>query len=397
MSEAQWYCVNAAREQIGPVSADFIRNAARDGSLSAASLVWREGMAQWLPLSQVAGELGITSLGPPPISLANATLEPGPVDPPPAWTSIGSVGKSADIVFAGFVRRWAALFLDSLILTIPLAIVAASIGAASGMFAQEGLEHERAFQLLYYVMYFIAAPLYFAGMESSGHQATLGKQALGIKVTDLDGRRISFGQALGRWFAAALSYLTLFIGFLMAAFTARKQALHDMIAGTLVVDRWAYTEFPERQKRGLSGCLVVFLIFMCLVPIIAILAAISISQYQDYVVRSQVQEAVALADGVKTAMAEYASNKHSFPPSNAAAGLPNPAQISGAYANAVDVGRRPGNIEVYFSSTSPHRANQQLNGASLVFTATLTDASIAWQCHSESIRQKWCPSSCDCR
>ena len=70
------------------------------------------------------------------------------------------------------------------------------------------------------------------------------------------------------------------------------------------MDRWAYTDHPERQKRGLSGCLVAFLVGMLFIPILAILAAIAISQYQDYVIRSQVSEAAALADGVKTAMVE---------------------------------------------------------------------------------------------
>jgi uncharacterized RDD family membrane protein YckC len=83
----------------------------------------------------------------------------------------------------------------------------------------------------------VADWLYFAYQESSPAQATIGKRALGIKVTDLEGNRISFGRATGRYFAKYLSAITLFIGFLLAAFTARKQALHDMIAGTLVVNR----------------------------------------------------------------------------------------------------------------------------------------------------------------
>ena len=65
--------------------------------------------------------------------------------------------------------------------------------------------------------------------------ATPGKMACGIKVTDLDGRRISFGRATGRFFGKILSTLILLIGFLMQPFTARKQALHDILAGTLVV------------------------------------------------------------------------------------------------------------------------------------------------------------------
>ncbi len=77
--------------------------------------------------------------------------------------------------------------------------------------------------------------LYFALMESSPRQATLGKQALGIMVTDLAGQRISFARATGRFFAKILSGLILWIGYVMAAFTERKQALHDLLASCLVV------------------------------------------------------------------------------------------------------------------------------------------------------------------
>jgi uncharacterized RDD family membrane protein YckC len=76
---------------------------------------------------------------------------------------------------------------------------------------------------------------YFAFMESSSRQATLGKMAIGVRVTDLDGRPVSFARATGRYFAKILSNLTLGIGHLMVAFTERKQGLHDMVAGTLVV------------------------------------------------------------------------------------------------------------------------------------------------------------------
>jgi uncharacterized RDD family membrane protein YckC len=77
--------------------------------------------------------------------------------------------------------------------------------------------------------------LYFSLLESSGWQATLGKKALGLEVTDLAGRRISFGRATGRFFAKYISAIILMIGFLMAGFTEKKQALHDILAGTLVI------------------------------------------------------------------------------------------------------------------------------------------------------------------
>ena len=77
--------------------------------------------------------------------------------------------------------------------------------------------------------------IYEALMESSSRQATVGKIALGLKVTDLEGKRISFSRASGRVFGKYISAMIFFIGYIMAGFTERKQALHDMIAGTLVV------------------------------------------------------------------------------------------------------------------------------------------------------------------
>jgi uncharacterized RDD family membrane protein YckC len=77
--------------------------------------------------------------------------------------------------------------------------------------------------------------LYFALQESSSAQATVGKRVLGLKVINLEGNRIGFGQASGRFFGKILSGMILCVGYMMAGFTERKQALHDMVAGTLVV------------------------------------------------------------------------------------------------------------------------------------------------------------------
>ena len=77
--------------------------------------------------------------------------------------------------------------------------------------------------------------LYHAILESGPHQSTWGKRVLGLKVTGVTGQRISFGHASGRYFSTLITNMTMGIGYLMVAFTDRKQALHDMIAGTLVV------------------------------------------------------------------------------------------------------------------------------------------------------------------
>jgi uncharacterized RDD family membrane protein YckC len=83
----------------------------------------------------------------------------------------------------------------------------------------------------------VTTGIYFAWMESSIWQATLGKRMLGIRVTDLGGRRISFARASGRYLAKLVSSLAFCVGFMMAAFTEKKQALHDIMAGTLVVKK----------------------------------------------------------------------------------------------------------------------------------------------------------------
>ena len=79
--------------------------------------------------------------------------------------------------------------------------------------------------------------LYFAVMESSTSQGTVGKMALGIKVTDTEGNKISFLRATGRHFGKIISSIILGIGYIMIAFTQKKQGLHDMLAECLVVNK----------------------------------------------------------------------------------------------------------------------------------------------------------------
>ena len=285
MQEPFWHYTDAQGAEHGPVPAEAVRAAIAAGQTGRSSQFWREGLPGWIDLASAAAELGVAT---------------GPAQPPDPYAAPRAQVARADDTFvpggdvvpAGFVRRFAALFLDQLILMVPLFALAMLLGLATGMASQASGEPNIAFVLLFYLLWFVVLVLYYAGQESSVHQATLGKRALGIKVTDRDGRRLSFAHAVARWFAAALSYLTLYIGFLMAAFTERKTALHDLVTGTQVVDRWAYSASPEKQKRELSGCLVVAMVGLLAIPLVAIFAAIAISQYQDYVRRSQSSGAV---------------------------------------------------------------------------------------------------------
>lgn len=255
-----------------------------------------------------------------------------------------------DVVQAGFLRRWAALFVDQLVLGAAyyaVAFVLIIIVGVSGSFdALERIDPDNpptwvVFAYLgFSALYWVAAGLYFGLMESSRHQATLGKMALGIKVVDRDGRRLSFPHALGRWFAAILSYLTLYIGFLMAAFTQKKQALHDVVAGTFVVDRWAYTEHPERQQRGLGGCLLAFLIAMILMialMVVAILAAIAIPAYQQYVHRAQFHNVDAQLAPLRADVAQFADREERCP-ENGADGFGTPESYAGPGISRIVLG-----------------------------------------------------------
>lgn len=388
MQEAKWYYMDCRGQRQGPVGAADIVAAYRRSDLLRDGLVWREGMPQWSPLIQVENELGVVpadhAVAPPPL--------PGDLRNMAAAKPSRSIDCS-DIVYAGFVRRWAALFLDQIILSIPLIIFALLLAIPLGLFSTGTNEKPGVMiQGIYLLIWLIAAPLYYAGLESSTHQATFGKRALGIKVTDNLGERLSFSHALGRWFAAALSYLTLYIGFLMAAFTDRKRALHDIVASTLVVDRWAYTEFPERQQRSASGCLIAIVIcFALIIPVTAILAAIAIPAYQDYTIRAQISEGESLADGSKTAVAEYFNNFKTYPRDNTQAGVAQATSITGNYVSSLRI--EDGTISITYSATPPQHANPQIDGKVLQFQPSVSDNGVSWSCRS-NMPAKYLPPAC---
>lgn len=128
-------------------------------------------------------------------------------------------------MYAGFWLRFVAFIIDSLILS-PLAAFTYHPYNVFGW-----SNYRTGFPGL------IVGWLYFAFMESSSVQGTLGKLAVGIKVTDTYGQRLTFGRASGRFFAKLISSVTFGIGYIMIAFTQKKQGLHDMIADCLVVRR----------------------------------------------------------------------------------------------------------------------------------------------------------------
>lgn len=238
---------------------------------------------------------------------------------------VGSRQLAPDVVHAGFLRRWAALFLDQLILGVAfyalLFAVMIVVGVAGGFEQLEQMNRDNppAWVIAAYfgmiLLYYFAAGTYFSLMESSRHQATLGKMALGIKVVDLHGGRLSPVHAVGRWFAASLSYLTMYIGFLLAAFTERKQ-------------------------RGLGGCgmaLVIFMFLMIGLAVLGVLAAIALPSYHQYLTRAQFSQVEAALTPLReqVATAEQTSNRC---PDNDSEGFGTPESYAAPGINRIVIG-----------------------------------------------------------
>jgi uncharacterized RDD family membrane protein YckC len=134
--------------------------------------------------------------------------------------------------YAGFWLRLAAWVIDSCALGVLPLIVALIISPI----VFTGTKAVAALGVIFFILPVAGTTgwLYYALMESSSYQATFGKRVLGLNVVGMNGDAVSFSRASGRFFGKILSSILL-IGFLMAAFTSKKQALHDMLAGCLVI------------------------------------------------------------------------------------------------------------------------------------------------------------------
>jgi len=160
--------------------------------------------------------------------------------PPPGAAVPAAAMAATPLAYGGFWRRLVAFVVDGMIIgavITPFGIGIGIAGLAAGLHGEPSADAVAtlfAASMMVWFLRVIVSWLYGAGFESSRWQATPGKMLLGLRVTDLEGRRITFlratGRALGKW----LSGLLLGMGYVLVAFTDRKQGLHDFLAGTLV-------------------------------------------------------------------------------------------------------------------------------------------------------------------
>jgi uncharacterized RDD family membrane protein YckC len=216
----------AARAALATLDAGQGANAA----MAAARAAFAGEGAQPHPAAPALAPPGYQPYAPPP---ASAAYGPPPAVPPPPYFA----------GYAGFWRRFLAFWIDWVIWVVAVTLLGGILGGfigvgiaiAGGTVDSERVANDAVGPL--YVLSYVVLWLYYTICEASPWQATPGKLALGIRVSDLSGHRIGWGRANARFWSKLLSSLLLGIGFLVIAFTERKQGLHDMIAATLVVRR----------------------------------------------------------------------------------------------------------------------------------------------------------------
>lgn len=204
--------------QTGPFSEDQVRAMLLAGTASPKDMTWYEGLPKWVPLAKLPGLSGVA---PPRVSATRTHL----IDP-----------QAPAVERPGFLGRLAGFIIDAVIIRGLLYLVNLVFDTVMGALDQTDPQNIPVL-VLGSIFEISTTWLYYALLESSSKQATVGAMALGFFVTDLEGKRISFARATVRCFGMILSAVTFGMGFLMCLFTEKKQCLHDMIAGCLMNKR----------------------------------------------------------------------------------------------------------------------------------------------------------------
>ena len=230
---SQWH-VGRGGQTTGPYSTEQLRDMAATGRISPGDLVWKEGMAEWADCATVQGLFPATRTA----EGGSGATDWNPYRSPTVDTTTASSDDpgSGRLVYADYLPRVGAHLLDMLFLIlmtwIPGFLLAIALIAILGQQTASAVVEPVA-----NLLGLLIGIAYYVGLETSTKQGTWGKQIVGIKVTDLHGRRLTAGRALGRYFAHIVTALSFGIGMLMPLFTQKRQTLHDMIAGCLVVNR----------------------------------------------------------------------------------------------------------------------------------------------------------------
>ena len=249
-----WYYVEQGK-QIGPVSDEQLPTLVQSGTITADTLVWREGMADWLPYSRVqelAPTAGVTGAEAKPQAVCAECGKAFPEDETIKYGDVrvcanckpiflqklqeGAALNTGQLNYAPFGSRFLAYFLDVIILMVFNQLIVRSITllATGSIFPRPGVMP--AGIGIFVAVFPLAVGIAYEAILVGKYGATLGKMALKMKVVTADGGRVSYARAFGRYFGKVLSSFTCLIGFIIAAFdNPQRRALHDYICNTRVV------------------------------------------------------------------------------------------------------------------------------------------------------------------
>jgi uncharacterized RDD family membrane protein YckC len=220
-------------QRFGPVEEAELHRLAAAGQISPTDLVWRQDFPDWRRASEVDGLFPAAPRGAMPPPPPPAAFAPPPVAPPGTLYNPYSQPPQVQQApqYADFGSRFGAFLIDFVILFVGGMIIGVVI--ALGL-ARSGISPVN-LQLISFSVGTVFNWLYYAFSESSTMMATPGKKVLGMVVTDLQGQRIGFGQATGRYFGRILSGLVIAIGYFAMLWSPMNQTWHDQMAGTLVL------------------------------------------------------------------------------------------------------------------------------------------------------------------
>lgn len=284
-------------------------------------------------------------------------------------------------LYAGFWLRFIAAILDLLIFIACLILLFFSLVAVIALSGRDSIVHNDMAARLFFgtlILLWIAYPIL---MESGIQGATFGKRWVNIKVTDTRGQRLTFTRASWRFLAHFISWLPLFGGLLMQPFTPRKQALHDMLAATLVV--------RTRDSKKISVMATVVVLFVALmVPLVAAFATVGLPVFQQHIQKVQLEKGLKTGRQAAAVVLRFHENNGRVPAAWADTGthINFPAEVA-----SIDINPQNGELTLTFSDS----VRNGIRNRHLIFTAVLeSDQRVGWKCHSSDIEARLLPDAC---
>lgn len=291
------------------------------------------------------------------------------------------INQTEQITYADLRERFFAELLDFLVIVSITIVIIFLIVAAIAITGRDSfIYHSNALPILGGLIFSISIA-YFALLESGTQGATFGKRWMNIRIINIDQGTLNHVLALWRLFLFILSLLSLGLIFLLQPFTTRKQALHDMITGTIVIRNDA-----NKKISIMATLLVVFVTLM--IPLLALLSTAGLPFLQQHIQRVQVNKGYKIGRQAALAVSRFYLNNGRVPViiGDALGYISKSAHVSG-----IDIDQQNNSITVNFSAS----VSNVLRNKHLIFSPVLqADGRIIWKCHSGDIETRYLPDTC---